>query len=130
VAKAEKEFAARKADILSRAKAGNKGGSAAAALTADELAVLEGSDDDAQGEAEIQRLVQSQSGAAVGALGGEFVDSRNSSNSSNNSSSGGASSALNNADIKSHVSMPTEEDISALLVAVKRKALLERLSVM
>jgi hypothetical protein len=129
VAKAEKEFAARKADILSRAKAGNKGGSAAAALTADELAVLEGSDDDAQGEAEIQRLVQSQSqsGAAVGALGGEFVDSRNS---RNNSSSGRASSALNNADIKSHVSMPTEEDISALLVAEKRKALLERLSVM
>ena len=95
-----KEYAATKSELLKRMK-----GSKDAAFTPQELAILEDSEDEE--EAELQRLISAQKFG-----GGELP----------------SASASVDAELKSHVNLPSQSDINDLLLAEKRKALLARLA--
>eukprot|EP00388_Colpodella_angusta_P045931 GDKK01067707.1.p1 GENE.GDKK01067707.1~~GDKK01067707.1.p1 ORF type:complete len:262 (-),score=45.05 GDKK01067707.1:86-871(-) len=99
-AKAVKEYAATKSELLKRMKASKD-----ASFTPQELAILEDSEDEE--EAELQRLISAQK------FGGGVLPS---------------ASASVDAELKSHVNLPSQSDINDLLLAEKRKALLARLS--
>lgn len=99
-AKAVKEYAATKSELLKRMKSSKD-----AAFTPQELAILEDSEDEE--EAELQRLLSAQK------VGGGALPS---------------ASAAVDAELKSHVNLPSQSDINDLLLAEKRKALLARLS--
>lgn len=116
LARAEKDFQARKAEVLQRMR-GVRGGDKdkdKEAFTPAELALVENSDDD-EGEADIQRLIADSKSAAGSASAG--------------GSSSSSSSSAEDADLlRSHVELPSQEDISELLLAEKRKALLATLA--
>jgi hypothetical protein len=103
LAQAEREHASRKAEVLQRMRATKNG-----TYTPAELALVEDSDQEDEGEKEIQRLVEDRKPTLEG---GSY-----------------APSAAADAEIRSHVALPTQEDISELLLAEKRKALLAKLS--
>lgn len=109
IAKAEKEFQARKRELLERMRSAKD-----ATFTPAELAILEDSDNDAE-EAELQKMISEKtvdSGAITGSAAGTVYNP----------------SAEADADIKSHVNVPSQQDINELLLVEKRKALLARLS--
>lgn len=101
LAKAEKDYLARKAEVLHRMKTTKNG-----TFTPAELALVENSDDD-EGEAEIQQLISDRKGG----------DSSNS-----------AAVTVAEEDLRAHVNLPSQEDINELLLAEKRKQLLAKLS--
>uniref|UniRef100_A0A7S3M565 Pre-mRNA-splicing factor ISY1 n=2 Tax=Spumella elongata TaxID=89044 RepID=A0A7S3M565_9STRA len=105
LAKAEKEYAVLKADLLKRMRS-NKD----ATFTPQELALLEDDGDDE--ETEVQRLISAQKASSNG--GSVYFPP--------------TASAAVDAELKSHVNLPSQTDINELLLAEKRKALLARLS--
>jgi hypothetical protein len=107
VAKAEKEFQVRKAEVVRRMRT-EKG----ATFTPAELALVENSDEE-DGEAEIQKLI-SDSKAGGGSGSGAVSEH--------------AGSAAVDAELRAHVNLPSREDINELLLAEKRKALLAKIS--
>lgn len=106
IAKAEKEFQARKRELLDRMRTSKD-----ATFTPNELAILEDSDNDAE-EAELQKMI-TEKVIETGSSGGVYNPS-----------------AETDADIKSHVNVPSQQDINELLLIEKRKALLAKLSVL
>jgi hypothetical protein len=107
VAKAEKEFQVRKAEVVRRMRT-----ETGATFTPAELALVENSDEE-DGEAEIQKLIS---------------DSKAGGGSGNGAVSEHAGSAAVDAELRAHVNLPSREDINELLLAEKRKALLAKIS--
>ncbi len=105
LAKADKEYAALKADLLKRMRSNRE-----ATFTPQELALLEDDGDDE--ETEVQRLISAQKASST-SNGMDFAPT---------------ASAAVDAELKSHVNLPSQTDINELLLAEKRKALLARLS--
>ena len=95
-----KDHQVKKAEVLQRMKASKND-----SFTPAELALVENSDDD-EGEVEIQRLISDHtaSGSAVG-----------------------ANSAASDAELRSHVNLPSQKEIDDMLLLEKRKALLAKL---
>ena len=82
-----------------------------ATFTPSELAILEDSDNDEE-EAELQKMISEKALESSGALSGGVYNP----------------SAEADAEIKSHVNVPSQQDINDLLLVEKRKALLAKLS--
>lgn len=116
IAAADDEFAKIKGDIIARVKAAHearlRGDKQDAGLSAEELAMLE---DDSE---EDETTMSSQ-------LAKFSDESKNKTN--DPARTNASASAANNAELRSHVAVPTQADMQTILLEEKKKLMLERL---
>lgn len=123
LARAEKEYQARRAEVVQRMKRAGSGNSAA--LSAEELALVEEDSDADDAEAEIQRLItESKAG------GGEATALAQAAAASGPGAGAGSGSATVDATLRAHVNLPAQSDIDELLLAEKKKALMAKIAVL
>ena len=86
-------------------------------FTPAELAIVENNSDEDEGEHEIQQFIT---------MNNQNTTTNTTSSSTNNTTV--ENSASTNAELKSHVHLPSQEEIADMLLVEKRKALLAKLS--
>ena len=88
-------------------------------FTPAELAIVENNSDEDEGEHEIQQFIT---------MNNQNSTTNNNTTSSSNNNTTVENSASTNAELKSHVHLPSQEEIADMLLVEKRKALLAKLS--